>query len=89
MLGLGNGMGSGVVMTLGADVSLSRGRAEFLGVWRIFHDSGMAGGPLVLSAVAGVAGLAPAVLTMGAVGLVSSGLLARWIPRDSPHRRAG
>lgn len=85
LMGVGNGMGSGVVMTLAADVSPARGRPEFLGVWRIFHDGGMAGGPLLLSAVAGLAGLAPAVLAMGAVGLVSSGLLARWIPRYA-HR---
>jgi MFS family permease len=89
LMGVGNGLGSGVVMTLGADASPARGRAEFLGVWRIFHDSGMAGGPLVLSAVAGLAGLAPAVLTMGAVGLVSSGLLARWIPRYSRRCPSG
>jgi MFS family permease len=85
LMGFGNGMGSGVYMTLGADVSPRQGRAEFLGVWRLFHDGGLAGGPLLLSAVAGVGGLAAGVLTMGGVGLLAAGLLARWISR-APRR---
>ena len=35
LLGFGNGLGSGIVMTLGADFAPARGRAEFLGVWRL------------------------------------------------------
>src|SRR5690606_32146256 len=50
-VGLGNGFGSGLVMTLGADHAPSLGRAEFLGIWRLVGDVGTAGGPLVLSAL--------------------------------------
>lgn len=84
LMGLGNGLGSGLVMTLGADVSPVRGRAEFLGVWRIFHDGGQAGGPLLLSAVASLAALGPAVLVMGGVGVLGAAALTVWIPRYAP-----
>ena len=81
LMGLGNGAGSGVVMTLGADVSPTRGRAEFFGVWRLFHDSGQAAGPLIISVTAAAAGLGAAVVTMGGVAVASAVLLGRWIPR--------
>jgi MFS family permease len=81
LMGLGNGMGSGVVMTLAADVAPVRGRAEFLGVWRIFHDAGSTGGPLLLTAAVAGAGLAAGITVMGVVALGTAALLARWIPR--------
>ena len=40
LLGLGNGFGSGINMTLGADFSPDVGRGEFLGVWRLISDIG-------------------------------------------------
>ncbi len=89
LLGLGNGMGSGVVMTLAADVSPVAGRAEFLGIWRIFHDVGWAGGPLLISATVAATALAPAIVVMGGVGLATSGLLAYWIPRYGGRPRLG
>ncbi|MGK2965680.1 MAG: MFS transporter, partial [Tepidiformaceae bacterium] len=39
-VGFGNGLGSGIVMTLGADFSPARGRAQFLGAWRFVGDLG-------------------------------------------------
>jgi MFS family permease len=89
LMGVGNGMGSGVVMTLGADTSPSRGRAEYLGVWRLFHDGGMAAGPLLLSVVSATVALGPAAAGMGGCGLVAAGLLARFIPRYAPRPVGG
>ena len=50
MLGFGNGIGSGMIMTLGADYSPAVGRAQFLGVWRLLADLGSTSGPALLSA---------------------------------------
>ena len=50
LLGFGNGIGSGMIMTLGADYSPTVGRAHFLGVWRLMADIGSTGGPALLSA---------------------------------------
>lgn len=52
VLGVGNGFGNGVVMTIGADVSPDANRAEFLASWRLLHDAGMFGGPLAVGVVA-------------------------------------
>ncbi|MGH2609196.1 MAG: MFS transporter, partial [Tepidiformaceae bacterium] len=49
--GVGNGLGSGINMTLGADFSPALRRGEFLGVWRLITDVGTAGGPLVVGAL--------------------------------------
>lgn len=67
LTGLGNGLGTGIVMTLGADLSPQIGRGEFLGVWRLVGDVGTAGGPFVIGAIAGA-------LTLGAASLVAAGI---------------
>ena len=83
LVGLGNGIGSGIVMTLGADASPRAGRAEFLGIWRMLSDIGASGGPVLLSAVTAAASLAGGMLTIGALGLVAAGVFWRWVPRPA------
>jgi MFS family permease len=87
LMGLGNGMGSGLIMTLGADASPDLGRHHFLGAWRLMVDVGGAGGPVVVSAVTAVAALGPAVAVMGVVTLVGAAALARWVPAVDPVLR--
>ena len=58
LMGFGNGIGSGIVMTLSADVSPEMGGPTFLGLWRELSDTGQGIGPLILSGVTAVAGLA-------------------------------
>lgn len=81
LLGLGNGVSSGIVLTLGADASPRFGRAQFLAGWRLFADSGAMLGPLIISGVTALAGLATAALTIGAIGCAGGFWLARWVPR--------
>ena len=50
ILGFGNGLGSGAMMTLGADLAPPGSSGEFLGVWRLIGDVGNAGAPPGLSA---------------------------------------
>ena len=70
--GLGNGLGTGIVMTLGADLSPPVGRGEFLGVWRLIADVGTAGGPFVIAAIAHVLTLGAASFAVGSVGLAGA-----------------
>jgi MFS family permease len=80
LMGVGNGMGSGIVMTLGADFAPSTGRAAFLGVWRMVSDVGTAGGPLVVAAVAGAATLGTASIVVGGLGVAGAALVALRMP---------
>jgi MFS family permease len=81
IMSLGNGIGSGIMMTLGADAAPVDHRVGFLGVWRIFSDVGNAAGPLTVSAVAAAWALAPAVATTGMLGLMAAGMLGRYTGR--------
>ena len=80
LIGFGNGLGSGIVMTLGADFSPDVGRAQFLGAWRVCGDIGTAGGPLLASAAIFAISLAGASLMMGAVGIVGLGIMVLRMP---------
>ena len=83
--GLGNGIGSGIVNTLGADAAPVLGRPTFLGVWRELADVGAATGPLLLSAVTAVAGLGLGIMASGVVGLAAAATLFRFVPARSPR----
>lgn len=87
LIGVGNGMGAGIVMTLGADVSPLLGRPQFLGGWRLMADVGWAGWPALVSLVAAVAPLSVAVAAIGAVTIAGGGWLAVWVPRYDPVSR--
>jgi len=84
VIGFGNGIGSGMVMTLGADYSPSPGRAHFLGVWRLLSDVGASSGPALLSALTATLSLAAGIVSTGLLGLTAAGLLWYWIPRIRP-----
>jgi MFS family permease len=81
LMGLGNGMGAGVIMTLGADAAPPDARARFLGAFRLCADTGAGAGPFLLSTVTALAGLAPAILVMAGAGFAAAAAMARWIPR--------
>lgn len=86
LLGLGNGFSSGIVMTLGADNAPPHSRAQFLGGWRLCADAGGTGGPFLIAAIAVVAPLAVASVTIGVISVLGAAWLGRWIGRfNSPH----
>jgi MFS family permease len=81
LIASGNGLGSGIVMTLGADSAPVDGRPQFLGAWRLCGDIGNSGGPLLVSAVAAVAPLAAACLVVGVLTLAGAGWVTYWTRR--------
>jgi MFS family permease len=93
VMGFGNGIGSGIVMTLGADSSPAVGRPTFLGIWRELADGGSGIGPVILSAVTAISTLGVGIIVSGFVGFAAAGALWKWIPRiprdqlDQPRRR--
>ena len=80
LLGLGNGISSGIVMTLGSDASPAVGRPQFLSVWRLFGDAGNSSGPLVITLVTVAAPLAAASVVLGAISWAGAAWLGRWVP---------
>jgi MFS family permease len=85
VMSFGNGIGSGIIQTIGSDVAPAESRIRFLAVWRIMSDSGNAAGPVIVSVVATVATLAAGIAAVGTVGLLAAGGLAAWTPRYSPY----
>ena len=83
--GLGNGFGTGIFMTLGADFSPSQGRSEFLGVWRFVGDSGGAVGPIVMGTVATV--LTSGLASVFTAGLAGIGVLLAIVLIPEPRKR--
>lgn len=82
LLGFGNGIGSGLIMTIGADRSPIQGRAKFLGLWRFITDVGTCGGPLAASSIAAV-GLAPALLAVSSWGFIAAAIFWKWLPKPA------
>lgn len=88
VVGLGNGLSSGINMTLGADLAPQGNPAPFLAAWRTLTDFGGAVAPLAISGIA-VASLPLASGAAGALAVLGAVGFARWIPRYIPHARGG
>ncbi len=86
---VGNGMGAGINMTLGADYAPPARRAEFLGVWRFTTDIGTAGGPAVLSVLTALFALSLATVVTGSVGLAGAAIMYVFVvePLRTPTTR--
>jgi MFS family permease len=89
VLGVGNGLSSGILLTLGADVAPQSEPAAFLGSWRTLTDAGGAAAPLIVSAITALSSLALATGAMGVLGLLGAGAFVRWVPRFVPRRSSG
>ncbi|MBN2176408.1 MAG: MFS transporter [Demequinaceae bacterium] len=79
LMGIGNGWGSGLLMTLAADLAPRRSRSAFIGVWMMIADVGALAGPAIVS-LGALASLSLGILGVAAVGAVSTGMLQAWIP---------
>lgn len=88
LLGFGNGIGSGIVMTLGADYSPVQGRAKFLGLWRLMSDTGVMSGPILLAAMVAFASLGVGIWCIGGLSLLGAGIFGYFIPRSARNRIA-
>jgi MFS family permease len=88
LLGLGNGIGAGIIMTIGADVAPTDGRSSFLGVWRLSQDLGESVGPLVIASGTVLGSLAAGIWVAASLGAAASAALGRWVPVFSVHANA-
>lgn len=79
-LGFANGLGSGINLTLGSDLSPELGRSQFLGLWRLVTDVGTAGGPLLVAVVTSVATLGAAPVAVALIGFLGAGVMWKAVP---------
>ena len=86
-MSVANGIGSGILMTLGADLADKKDPAPFLGAWRFTGDAGSAAAPLAVSAITAALSITFASGVVGIVGLIGAGMLLKYIPRYAPHTR--
>lgn len=86
IMGFGNGIGSGTMMTLGADLAPPGRVGAFLGVWRLIGDVGGTSGPLVVGGVADLIGLGPSAFALAAIGILSVALFAFTVPETAGRR---
>ncbi|MFT4229182.1 MAG: MFS transporter [Microbacterium sp.] len=86
VLGVGNGLSSGILLTLGADVAPDGDPAPFLGSWRTLTDAGGAVAPLIVAGIAALSSLAIATGAVGVLALLGAAAFARWVPRFVPRR---
>lgn len=81
LLAIANGIGSGILMTLGADLAPVGSPAPFLGAWRFTGDLGAASAPLVVGGLTAALSVSFAAGLIGVVGILGAVQLARIMPR--------
>ena len=87
VIGIGNGLSSGILLTLGADLAPRGNPAPYLAAWRTLTDFGGAAAPLAVSAIAAVS-LPLASAVTGVLAVLGAAGFARWIPRYVPRVRS-
>ena len=87
LLGIGNGIGSGTMMTLGSDLAPANARGDFLGVWRFIGDFGMVGGPLLVGNMADLFTLGGSALLLAAASFSAAGIFGFFVPETLKRKR--
>lgn len=87
VLGIANGFGTGLLMTIGADLADPSDPAPFLGAFRFTADVGGAAAPLAISGLTALVSLTFASGAMGLLGLCGAAILARYLPRYAHRTR--
>ncbi|WP_203568661.1 MFS transporter [Aestuariimicrobium ganziense] len=78
VMALGNGLGAGINMTIGADLSPPVGRAKFLGIWALFSGTGVLIGPATVSALVAASGVGAAIFGIAGLALGGAAWMAGW-----------
>jgi MFS family permease len=86
IISFGNGLSSGTMLTVGADLAPPEARGEFLGIWRLIGDLGSSGGPLVVGNVANWVALPTAALVLSAAGIATALIFMLFVPETLKSR---
>ena len=86
-MSLANGLGSGLIMTLGADLAPADARGEFLGAFRFLVDGAVAITAPVLAIASATLGLGYGFFFFGFLGLIGAWIMWKHIPLHIQHTR--
>ncbi|MFY7819589.1 MAG: MFS transporter [Rhodoluna sp.] len=86
-MALANGLGSGIILTMGADLAPSDARHEYLASYRLITDLGVAAASPALAAITAATSLATGMATFGVIGIAGGLLMWRYIPVLIPKSR--
>ncbi len=87
VLSLGNGLGSGINKTLSADLTPSKDRASWLGVWNSLTGAGTLAGPGLITVVTAASTVVAASMATGVLSLVGAAWALWWVPKFVPRPR--
>ncbi|MCG2621120.1 MFS transporter [Arthrobacter sp. I2-34] len=89
ILGAGNGLSSGALLTLASDLAPSSNPSPFIGIWRTLTQGGSALAPLLVATVTVWLPLGAAAATLSTLGFVGVAGFVRWMPvyLDGTRRR--
>ncbi len=89
LVAIGNGIGSGINMTMSTDLAPAVHTVEFLAVWRTITDAGGAAGPVVIGFTSGALGIAAAAPVVGTIGLAGAAVMAFGVGETLKRRTPG
>ena len=72
--GFGNGITTGVLVTIGSDIAPDVERGQFLGIWRLQSDLGYSASPLLVGALSNIASLSVAAMCISCFGLAGAAI---------------
>ena len=75
IVGFGNGLGAGTMLTMGADLAPADDTNRFLSILGVTRESGRVVGPLVVGGVADAAGLSASAIILGGVAFFAAFLV--------------
>lgn len=87
LFAIGNGIGSGILLTLASDLADKKNPAPFLGAWRFITDSGAALAPMGIAAITAALSLAIASAITGVAGIVGVIMMMIYVPRFLPRKK--
>ena len=87
LIGFGNGLSSGTMMTTGADLAPPDTRNEFLSMWHFIGDMGGVSGPLIVGFIAQAFVIQISVISIAGAGFGAAILFAVFVPETLKNRK--
>ena len=81
VLAVANALGSGLVLTIGADLAPEGSRNEFLAAYRLLLDGGIASAAPVISVLTIVVGISTGLFAISGLALIGAYLMNHYLPK--------